>query len=317
MALFGKKKGARRRRHRLLGRQGRGAEGRRQGRRRVPAREHRHGAASSRGDRRRRDHGLRRGDRRHPARSSSAQKIKTARRGHERVRQRRHRQEDQPPPDEPGGAGGVDPLGGRAVHPLRHPGRLARLRGDRGRRAAGNMDVLLVAVKKDKISDYTSAISQAGKNAADRGRGRVRPPELLRDQLRRRPRPGGRAAERRGLDHEHQHRQGRHLDLQPRHRRGRQPVHGRDPEGPEPVLRAGRGAQEGRAGGRGGPREPAPRSSRPSPRTSPSRSRRRSTSSRPRARRTGSTGSSSSGGTRRSRACGTSSPTASRRGWRS
>ena len=28
----------------------------------------------------------------------------------------------------------------------------------------GNMDVLLVAVKKDKISDYTSAISQAGKN---------------------------------------------------------------------------------------------------------------------------------------------------------
>ena len=30
----------------------------------------------------------------------------------------------------------------------------------------GNMDVLLVAVKKDKISDYTSAITQAGKNAA-------------------------------------------------------------------------------------------------------------------------------------------------------
>jgi type IV pilus assembly protein PilM len=31
---------------------------------------------------------------------------------------------------------------------------------------AGNMDVLLVAVKKDKISDYTSAISQAGRNPA-------------------------------------------------------------------------------------------------------------------------------------------------------
>jgi type IV pilus assembly protein PilM len=30
----------------------------------------------------------------------------------------------------------------------------------------GNMDVLLVAVKKDKIGDYTSAISQAGKNPA-------------------------------------------------------------------------------------------------------------------------------------------------------
>ena len=30
----------------------------------------------------------------------------------------------------------------------------------------GNMDVLLVAVKKDKISDFTSAISQAGRNAS-------------------------------------------------------------------------------------------------------------------------------------------------------
>ena len=30
----------------------------------------------------------------------------------------------------------------------------------------GNMDVLLVAVKKDKINDYTSVINQAGKNAA-------------------------------------------------------------------------------------------------------------------------------------------------------
>jgi len=32
--------------------------------------------------------------------------------------------------------------------------------------SGGNMDVLLVAVKKDKISDYTSAISQAGKMAS-------------------------------------------------------------------------------------------------------------------------------------------------------
>ena len=31
--------------------------------------------------------------------------------------------------------------------------------------SGGNMDVLLVAVKKDKVSDYTSAISQAGKTA--------------------------------------------------------------------------------------------------------------------------------------------------------
>ena len=32
--------------------------------------------------------------------------------------------------------------------------------------SGGNMDVLLVAVKKDKISDYTSAIRQAGRSAA-------------------------------------------------------------------------------------------------------------------------------------------------------
>jgi type IV pilus assembly protein PilM len=32
--------------------------------------------------------------------------------------------------------------------------------------SGGNMDVLLVAVKKDKISEYTSAITQAGKNPA-------------------------------------------------------------------------------------------------------------------------------------------------------
>ncbi len=35
-----------------------------------------------------------------------------------------------------------------------------------GSGSGGNMDVLLVAVKKDKISDYTSAISQAGKSPA-------------------------------------------------------------------------------------------------------------------------------------------------------
>jgi type IV pilus assembly protein PilM len=33
-----------------------------------------------------------------------------------------------------------------------------------GAAAGGNMDVLLVAVKKDKISEYTSAITQAGRN---------------------------------------------------------------------------------------------------------------------------------------------------------
>jgi type IV pilus assembly protein PilM len=35
-----------------------------------------------------------------------------------------------------------------------------------GSGSGGNMDVMLIAVKKDKISDYTSAISQAGKTAS-------------------------------------------------------------------------------------------------------------------------------------------------------
>ena len=63
------------------------------------------------------------------------------------------------------GAGGVDLLGSRAVHPVRHPGRQPRLRDPRRRPAErqGTMDVLLVAAKKDKIADYTSVITQAGR----------------------------------------------------------------------------------------------------------------------------------------------------------
>ncbi len=53
----------------------------------------------------------------------TAQKIKTPDVCDQRFGQRGHRQEDQPAPDERRGAGGIDPLGGRAVHPLRHPGR--------------------------------------------------------------------------------------------------------------------------------------------------------------------------------------------------
>ena len=127
-----------------------------------------------------------------------------------------------------------------------------------GSGGGGNMDVLLVAVKKDKISDYTSAISQAGKNPAMVDVDVFALQNCLRDQLRDRPRPRDRAAQRGRVDHEHQHHQGRHVDLQPRHRGGRQPVHRRHPEGPEPLLRPGGGAQARLARGGRGPREPRP-----------------------------------------------------------
>ena len=51
--------------------------------------------------------------------------------------------------------------------------------------AGGNMDILLVAAKKDKINDYQSVITQAGGAEPDRhGRRRVRAPKRLRDELR-------------------------------------------------------------------------------------------------------------------------------------
>ena len=76
------------------------------------------------------------------------------------------------------------------------------------RRTAGTMDVLLVAAKKDKIADYTSVITQAGR-ARHRGRRRLRAAERLRGQLRLRAGRGGRAAQRRRQRHQHQHPQGR------------------------------------------------------------------------------------------------------------
>ena len=47
-----------------------------------------------------------------------------------------------------------------------------------------NIDVILVAVKKEKINDYTSVISQTGKERGAGRRRRLRAPELLRDELR-------------------------------------------------------------------------------------------------------------------------------------
>ena len=108
-----------------------------------------------------------------------------------------------------------------------------------------DMDVLLVAVKKDKIGDYTSVITQAGKTAALVGRRCLRPPERLRSELPGRARTRGRAREHRGFGHERQHSVRLEYDLLARHLVRRQPVHRRRPEAALPLVRPGRGAQEG------------------------------------------------------------------------
>ena len=51
------------------------------------------------------------------------------------VGQRRHREEDHAADDDRGGAVRIDLLGGRAVHPVRHPGRQSRLPDSRQRRS--------------------------------------------------------------------------------------------------------------------------------------------------------------------------------------
>ncbi len=68
------------------------------------------------------------------------------------------------------------------------------------------MDVLLVAVKKDKILNHTNVLAQAGKIADGGGYRRVRAAELFRSELRAGSFAGGGAAERGRQRHEHQHR---------------------------------------------------------------------------------------------------------------
>ena len=158
---------------------------------------------------------------------------------HRRLRQRGDRQEDQPSGDERGRAGRVDPLGGRAVHPVRHPGRPARLRG--GRRGSHGGEHGRAARGRQERQDQRVHLGDPAGRAKpdDRGRRRLRPAELLRDQLRPRPGAGGGAAQHRRLHHERQRGAGWLLGLQPRYRGGRKPVHGRHPERPQPVVRAG------------------------------------------------------------------------------
>ena len=121
--------------------------------------------------------------------------------------------------------------------------------------AAGQMDVLLVAAKKDMINDYTSVCAEAGLTAT------VVDVDAFAVQNAFESNYDGFAGEtvvlinvgRRGL--QHQHRGPRHHHLHPRHHHGRQRLHRGDPEAAQHLLRRGRGPQGGRPGrvGRGGP----------------------------------------------------------------
>ena len=145
--------------------------------------------------------------------------------------------------------------------------------------AAGTMDVLLVAAKKEKIADYTGVITQAGRAARHRRRRRLRAAERLRGQLRPRPGAGRRARQLRRERRQHQHPERRPVALHARHLDRRQRLHRRAAARAEPPLRdaptpssAGCRSRATRSRSRG-------RFCARSPRTSCSKSRRRSTSS--------------------------------------
>ena len=201
--------------------------------------EHRHRAAAARGHRRRRHHGLRRGHRRDPA-ALQRPEDQDHRRGHQRLGQRGHRQEDQPSPDEPEELAESIHWEAEQYIPFDIQDVAIDYEVIEGGGSGGNMDVLLVAVKKDKISDYTSAITQAGKTppivdvdvfalqncyevnyGIDPGRvvallnvgASIMNINIIK---------GGTSIFNRDIAV------------------GRQPVHRRDPEGPEPLLRPGR-----------------------------------------------------------------------------
>ncbi len=114
--------------------------------------------------------------------------------------------------------------------------------------AGDSMDVLLVAVKKDKIGDYTSVISQAGRNPvlvdvdafalqnAFEANYPVEPGHVV-------------ALVNVGrLRDEREHPVGIEHDLLAGHLLRGQPVHRRHPEAAFPLLRPGRVPEEGGAG---------------------------------------------------------------------
>ena len=111
----------------------------------------------------------------------------------------------------------------------------------------GQMEVLLVAAKKDLVDDYVQVIREAGLVPVGDRRRRLRGRERLRGELRRAARRGRGARQHRGAGRQHQHHLERRSRLHARHHHRRQPVHRGDPEGALDQLRGGRAHQARRA----------------------------------------------------------------------
>jgi len=92
--------------------------------------------------------------------------IKSQGRGHRGQRSLCDREENFAAVHERPGTGGHDSEGSRAAHSFRSRRRESRLSDSFRRRHNPQMDVLLVAVKKDKILNYTNVLSMAGKTPA-------------------------------------------------------------------------------------------------------------------------------------------------------
>ena len=108
------------------------------------------------------------------------------------------------------------------------------------------MDVLLVAVKKDKILNHTNVLAQAGKTPVVVDIDAFGVAELLRSELRAGCRADGGAAEYRRERNEHQYRARRDPAVYARRQRGRQPVHRRAAKGTGSELRGCGTTEDGR-----------------------------------------------------------------------
>ena len=123
-----------------------------------------------------------------------------------------------------------------------------------GGESEGQMDVLLVAAKKDLIDDYVQVITRRRPPARGDRRGGLRGRERLRGELRQLKRRRGRGAgQHRLAGREHQHRGERRARLHARHLDRRQRLHRRDPEGALGGLGRGRADQDRRQQRRGQP----------------------------------------------------------------
>ena len=194
--------GTRRARHRQLGDEARRAQGAQRG---VLPAAARHRAPFARSNRRRLDHGLVPGRGRHPQAERRHRRHAPELR-HLALGSLGHHQEDPDAGHAGRGSRRVDPVGSRAVHPVRHqrrPPRLRRaVRGRAGPREHGRPP----RGRQARQGQRLRLGHQPGRQDAGPGRRRrLRAPERLRGELRPRPAQGGGARQHGRERHQHQH----------------------------------------------------------------------------------------------------------------